>query len=103
MTSILPSRKHGIKEKDTENAKKCDELLEQELAIKIDISKQITQRRKVVQRLHVLARQTRIQRRILADVCQDMSSAGYDTGRLAQILPVLEKIDVLLTQEIAKL
>lgn len=67
------------------------------------LSKVLTRRCKMLQRLNAITEQTRIQRRIIAEVCQELETAGHDAQRLSKLLPVLEKIEIVLTQETAKI
>lgn len=98
---MIPSRKNEIKKKDDENAKK--DLLRQEIETKIALSKLITRRRKIVQRLDAISEQCRFNRSILTDVCQDVEALGHDASRLSQLLAVYEKIEIVLHQETAKI
>ena len=104
MKNILPNRNVQRKEKDDEKTKlDIRKALEAEMNAKIELSKLLTRRRKMLQRLNALTEQTRIQRRIIADVCQELETAGHDARRLSKLLPVLEKIEIVLTQETAKI
>ena len=104
MSKILPKRTVERKKKDDEKTKlDIRKALEAEMNAKIELSKVLTRRRKMLQRLNALTEQTRIQRRIIADVCQELETAGHDARRLSKLLPVLEKIEIVLTQESAKL
>lgn len=102
MRKILPGQKTEIKKKDDENTKKR-ELLTQEIETKIELSKLITRRRKIVQRLDVMVEQCRINRSVLADTCKDFEALGHDTKRISQVIAVMEKIETVLRQESAKI
>ena len=102
MRKILPTPPTEIKKKSEENAKK-QELLSQEIETKIELSKLLTRRRKIVQRLDVLSEQCRMNRAILADVGKDFEALGHDTERLSQVIAVFEKIETVLRQESAKI
>lgn len=104
MKNILPNRNVQRKEKDDEKTKlDIRKALEAEMNAKIELSKVLTRRRKMLQRLNAITEQTRIQRRIIAEVCQELETAGHDAQRLSKLLPVLEKIEIVLTQETAKI
>lgn len=102
MTDKISMQKTEIKKKDDENAKK-KELLSQEIELKIELSKLITRRRKIVQKLDVMAEQCHINRSLLADTCKDFEALGHETKRLSQVIDVFEKIETVLKQERAKI
>ena len=103
MSKILPSRSREIKKKNAEPTKKHADLLREELEMKIELSKLITRRRKIVQRIDVITEQCRINRAILADVCKDVDALGLDAARISQVIAVFEKIETVLRQESAKI
>lgn len=101
MLPRLPSRKTEIKKKDDENVKKEDILRTMEA--KIALSKTIMRRRKAVQTLSTIAAQCQAQQHILASVVKELDDLGCESERIVKIIEVLQKVEVVLYRETAKL
>ena len=102
MGNNVPSAKIEIKKKDDENAKK-EALAKQIRTEKIEQAQQTALKKRAVQRLYSLSKQADHQQQILLQVLEDMQALGADTKRIDQVLSVLKKVEIVLSQEGAKL